>query len=91
MPTIRVLIHLLIVRPLLHVLFGVTITGKENLRGLKQFVIAANHNSHLDTLLLYSALPPKALAKTCPVAARDYFARPGGFLPSSIACSNRSG
>ena len=33
----------------------------------------ANHTSHLDTLILWSALPPALRANTHPVAARDYW------------------
>jgi len=73
---LRVLIQILIVRPLLRLVFGVTVTGKENLHELDQFIIAANHNSHLDTLLIYSILPVDQIKKTSPVAAREYFSRP---------------
>jgi 1-acyl-sn-glycerol-3-phosphate acyltransferase len=65
-----------LVRPILRLVFGVTVTGRENLRGLNQFVLVANHNSHLDTFLLYSVLPFRHISSTSPVAARDYFAKP---------------
>ena len=75
-PPLRVLIQILFVRPLLRLVFGVTITGKENLHDLDQFIIVANHNSHLDTFLLYSILPIGQISKTSPVAAREYFSKP---------------
>ena len=75
-PPPRVLIQLLLVRPFLHGVFGVTVTGRENLKGLDRFIMVANHNSHLDIFLLYSILPTRHIANTSPVAARDYFARP---------------
>ena len=75
-PPLRVLIQILLVRPLLRLVFGITITGKENLHELDQFIIVANHNSHLDTFLLYSILPVGQISKTSPVAAREYFSKP---------------
>lgn len=71
----RLWVHLLVLRPLLRLVFGVTVVGKENLRGLDRFVLVANHNSHLDVLLLYAILPTSHVLRTSAVAARDYFAR----------------
>jgi 1-acyl-sn-glycerol-3-phosphate acyltransferase len=71
----RIWIHLLILRPLLRLLFGVNVDGRENLAGLDRFLIAANHNSHLDILLLFHVLHARQILTTRPVAARDYFGR----------------
>jgi len=76
MNALRTALHLLLIRPLLRLLFGVNVVGRENLDGLDRFILAANHNSHLDIFLLYSALPPGKIARTHPVAARDYFENP---------------
>ncbi|HEY0793790.1 MAG TPA: lysophospholipid acyltransferase family protein [Chthoniobacterales bacterium] len=38
-----------------------------------QRIYFANHTSHLDAVTLWSALPPDFRAKTCPVAALDYW------------------
>lgn len=73
--SLRLLIHLLLLRPLLRLIFGVNVEGRENLKGLDRFILAANHNSHLDTLLLYSVLPIRQILRTHPLAARDYFSR----------------
>lgn len=75
MALVRILLHVLIIRPLLHLLFGVNVVGRENLDGIDKCIIVANHNSHLDIFLLYMILPPGKIARTHPVAASDYFRR----------------
>jgi 1-acyl-sn-glycerol-3-phosphate acyltransferase len=42
-----------------------------------QCLYFANHCSHLDTLAIWSALTPAQRAVTRPVAARDYWDKPG--------------
>lgn len=41
----------------------------------RQRVYVANHGSHLDTVVLWSALPRALRARTRPVAAADYWSR----------------
>ena len=76
MRPVCILLHALIIRPLLHLLFGVNVVGRENLEGIDKFIIVANHNSHLDIFLLYLILPLKKISRTHPVAALDYFRKP---------------
>lgn len=76
MNLIRLLLHVLIIRPLLYLLFGVNIVGRENIDGIEKYVFIANHNSHLDILLLYMILSPEKINKTHPIAALDYFNKP---------------
>ncbi|MEE8577776.1 MAG: lysophospholipid acyltransferase family protein, partial [candidate division Zixibacteria bacterium] len=71
----RVIVHVLILRPLLRLLFGVGMVGLLHIRPLDQFVISANHNSHLDVFLLFHILPLKHIGRTHPVAAKEYFER----------------
>ena len=71
-----VLMHRLVIRPLVRLIFGVTIVGKEHFAGLDQFIIAANHNSHLDIILLFQMLPQDKICTTHPLAALDYFKKP---------------
>jgi 1-acyl-sn-glycerol-3-phosphate acyltransferase len=71
----RVLVHLLLIRPFLRFFFGVNVEGRENLAGTQQFIVVANHNSHLDVVLIFSLLPARQISRTHPVAAKEYFER----------------
>jgi 1-acyl-sn-glycerol-3-phosphate acyltransferase len=71
----RLLFHLVILRPTLKLFFGVNVEGRENFSGLEHYIVAANHNSHLDILLLYHILPVRHILKSRPVAAGDYFSK----------------
>ena len=42
-----------------------------------QCLYFANHTSHLDTVAIWSALAPRQRAEVRPVAARDYWDKPG--------------
>jgi 1-acyl-sn-glycerol-3-phosphate acyltransferase len=48
-----------------------------------QRIYFANHTSHMDTVVLWSALPASLRANTRPVAAKDYWG--GGGLRTQIA------
>ena len=54
-------------------LTGVKYKHAEVLSEAKQFIIIANHNSHIDTLALMSAMPKHKIVEVKPVAAGDYF------------------
>ena len=68
-------VHFLVLRPLLHLVFGLNIRGKDNLPDRGPCILAANHNSHLDILVIYAALPFRLVLSAHVVAAQDYFAR----------------
>ncbi len=63
-----------IVKPLMKLIVGVRVHGKENLP-TGQFILVANHASHLDTLTLLSIFPLSDLVRIRPVAAADYWTR----------------
>ena len=69
----RVLFLRLFIRPLARVLTGADVRYRERLPLKGPAIIAANHNSHVDTLLLLSIFPANVLHRVRPVAAADYF------------------
>ncbi|MBN1781720.1 1-acyl-sn-glycerol-3-phosphate acyltransferase [bacterium] len=76
MNLLRLLLHVLVFRPLLYLIFGIHVTGQNNLHSLKNFILFSNHNSHLDIFLLYYTLPPSMINRSHAVAALDYFRKP---------------
>lgn len=62
-----------LLRPLMWLVFGLSIGGRSRLPVTGPAIVAANHNSHVDILMLLCAFPRHALGKVAPVAAADYF------------------
>jgi 1-acyl-sn-glycerol-3-phosphate acyltransferase len=76
--TVRKYGLMFIVRPIARLLFGLDVIGKEKLPTAGPAIVAANHNSHVDTIVLLCLFPSKLLPKIRPVAAADHFDK-GGF------------
>lgn len=77
---LKILFFALIIRPIVLVVLGLNVRGRDNLPMQGPAIIVANHNSHLDTMVLMCLYPLSKIHKVRPVAAADYFLSNGGFL-----------
>jgi 1-acyl-sn-glycerol-3-phosphate acyltransferase len=70
---IKILFFALVIKPMTLVMLGLNIRNRQALPESGPSIIAANHNSHLDTIVLMSMYPLSQIHKVRPVAAADYF------------------
>lgn len=70
---LKILFFALIVKPVVFIVMGVNIHNREKLPSKGPAILAANHNSHMDTMVLMSLYPLSQIHKIRPVAAMDYF------------------
>ncbi len=73
MPGLRLLFFATIVRLVVLVVIGLRIVDLNRLPKIGPAIVCANHNSHLDTMVLMTIFPLRLLSKLRPVAAAEYF------------------
>ena len=72
-PILGTVLSALLLRPFCRWVVGVEVRGEKNLPERDPFLLVANHDSHLDTLILLSLFPLRRLGRIRPVAAADYW------------------
>jgi len=70
---IRFLFFLLLIKPLALIIIGLNIRNRPNIPMQGPAVLVANHNSHLDTMILMALFPIRMIHQIYPVAAADHF------------------
>ncbi len=69
------IIYSFLLRGFLKIIVGAKFSKADFLLEEEQFIIVANHNSHLDTMTILASLPSKIIHKVKPVAAADHFGK----------------
>jgi 1-acyl-sn-glycerol-3-phosphate acyltransferase len=71
----QIILFALLIKPFMTLFIGLRVRGREHLPHAGQFILVANHSSHLDTASLLTLFRLSQLRHIRPVAAADYFER----------------
>ncbi len=72
---LKTFFYLFIVKPVMLFISGMSVKNYELIPQEEQFIIIANHNSHLDIMAIMALFDVAYIKKIRPVAASDYFFR----------------
>lgn len=72
---VLIICYSIIIRNFLKIVVGVKFTKPSFLKDEKQFILIANHNSHLDAMSIMASLPKSQIQNVRPVAAQDHFGK----------------
>jgi len=70
---LKVIFFAFFIKPIVFFWLGLNVFFKERLPTGGPAILVANHNSHLDTMVIMSLYPLRDIHKVRPVAAADYF------------------
>ena len=70
---ILIFIYTIFWRNFLKLIIGLRYYNLQVLKNKKQFILIANHNSHMDTMAIMSSIPSRYIHRVHPVAADDFF------------------
>lgn len=72
---ILILVHSILWRRIFKFFIGLSFYNRDVLRSKKQYILIANHNSHLDSMAIMSAIPMNNVHRVHPIAAEDFFGK----------------
>lgn len=70
---LKSIFFLYFVKPFVFIVSGMTVNGKHHIPKDSQFIVIANHNSHMDIMAIMSIFDSRMIKNVKPVGASDYF------------------